>query len=1154
MKKLFTLCVVLLAMLSSANLKAGTFSGGFVKDTLFTPNPGYFYAIIGLNASEGSWPADTYMHFAYVKNAGVYVEAPSDTTAAKYMWSIDSTTTTGKYTLKNVVTGLYIDGISASTEYAIASCSATQGLFSINDLRKATNKTAPLYTCATSGKSYAAYQPFQLLYSTNRTLTKANFWRKLALSRSDAVTFLYGVSKSSVYTGLLNTAIANAQTVAARTVAEGTGLLEYKAGVKAGLNTAIADAQTALTGGAWATMATALATLNAAVDTFKVNVNVPEGKYNLMSGSKYVALLNESTLTLAGTADSVALLNGSKNSAGKIILMSGTNYVQPAGTLTTTATAYEPIVDNGTVTLVSGTDTVKINGASAFTMSVVATPMKPELQSLSPANGATAADTSDISITFDQNIMVVDAAKITINGEQATYSVTEKVLTITNPMTIKTQYTVIVDKGAIANKNDAALVADSIGFSFTTFSPYWRDKVTMLGAGTLTAGTAYALFIRGGTSGYMQGGQISCSTTDTLNTTLANVDRSFWIPVLTDTVNKVWNFKNYESSKYLGFRMSDSSLVVSETPVGWQMSLIGSNATYNWQNNYAFWPSVADTDGAYDFVVNPATLKIVKLTAAATATNCICPIVSPVSAANTQVYNPDYYVTLNARAGYQFYQDGSTLVYGTPTDVTYGQWKYVRLSNGRYTFQNRATGDYMTCVNDTVASVLPESSTGSKEWGMIYNSTQNSTTYWYNAWSNKYAVIGKYGLTPSAVMSSYNGGNSSSTGAAMVRPVLTSVTLIVGGGQPVVSVPSVSASSINLSWTENEEAANYIVRLTDTLSYSNGDSIGVDNLGNKIYEQIPYITDSLCASIDTIAALEFKETNLDANVKYWFTVTPVSASGLIGTTSAIGNAETVGLDKFVPAAPSVGTITMKTVALSWIENEEAVSYTISYWTKADSSDMKQITDTHTSCVIPNLLANTTVYACLRINGIALVVSNPSEIVNATTLAYSTLVANLPTATVLSDTSASITWNPFVDAVSYHLYITSTASKLTTVAAVDVSDTTLVKGGLSSYTTYYYQVASVDVNGVESKRSTAKTFRTLTVSLDKTPQTKISVLTEASSIRVLHAKEQMVSVYSITGKKICSQYLTSDDECLNMAFSQGLYLIRVNSMTVKALVR
>jgi hypothetical protein len=1153
MKKLFTFCVALMAMLSSVTLAAETYSGGFVKDTIFVPNKDYFYAVIGLNASEASWPADTYMHFAYVNNASVSVEAPSDTTATKYMWSIDSTTTVGKYTFKNVATGFYIDGLNAGTQYAAATCSATQGLFSINDLRKATNKTAPLYTCATSGKSYAAYQPFQLLYSTNRTLTKANFWRSLALSRSDAVTFFYGVPKTTIYTRMLNEKIVAAQAVAARTTTEGTGLLQYKSGVKANLNTAITNAQTALSGGLWPSMETALTTLNAAVDTFKVNVNLPEGKYNLMAGSKYVALLNDSTLTLASIADSAAILNGTKNDAGKVVLMSGTNYVQPAGTLKTTATAYEPIVNNGVITLVSGADTVKVEGSSAFTMSVVVLPMKPALKSLTPVSGATSADTSDIKIEFDQNIKVIDATKITLNGVQATFSVTDKTLTISDPLAIKTKYTVIVDKGAVSNLSDATLVADSVGFSFTTFSPYWRDKVTMLGATTLAANTAYAFFIRGGTSGYMQGGQISCNANDTLNTTLANADRSFWVPVLADTINKVWNFRNYESNKYLGYKMADSSLVVSETPVGWQMSLVGNNATYNWQNNYAFWPSVADTDGAYDFVVNPGTLKVVELTAAATTTHCICPMVSPVSYGNTQVYTTDYYVTLNARAGYQFYQDGTTLVYGTPTDATYGQWKYLRLANGRYTFQNRATGDYMTCVADTIASVLPAGSAGSKEWGIIFNSTQSSTTQWYNVWSNKYALIGKYGVTPSAVMSSANGGNSTSTGAAMLRPVATTVSLIVGGGQPVVSVPSVTAKSIKLSWTENKEAANYIVRLTDTLSYSNGDSIGVDALGNKIYAQIPYIKDSLCTSIDTIAALEANLTDLKTNVTYYFTVTPMSTSGLLGTTSAMGNAETVGIDKFTPAAPTVGTITMKTIALSWIKNEEATSYTLSYWTKADSSDMKHLTDTLTSCVITDLLANTSVYACLKVNSGALV-SKASGSVNVTTLAYSTLVANLPTAVALSDTAVSIAWKPFVDAVSYNIYITNNFSKINTVAAINVTDTINVVKGLSALTTYYYQVAAVDVAGVESKRSNAKTIKTLTVGLEETPQAKWSVRTEASSLRIRNAKDQLVTVYSITGKKVCTQYVTSDDERLSTTLGQGLYLVRVNNMTVKALVK
>jgi len=118
------------------------------------------------------------------------------------------------------------------------------------------------------------------------------------------------------------------------------------------------------------------------------------------------------------------------------------------------------------------------------------------------------------------------------------------------------------------------------------------------------------------------------------------------------------------------------------------------------------------------------------------------------------------------------------------------------------------------------------------------------------------------------------------------------------------------------------------------------------------------------------------------------------------------------------------------------------------------------------------------------------------------------------------------------------------------------------GGLKANTNYYIQVCAVNDKGALSSRSNTKIQKTASLltekasitDVNKSEMSELGVITGPSSIRILNAQDKVVTVYSITGKKICSQMVTSSDEILNTELAKGLYMVKVDDQTIKALIK
>ncbi len=965
-----------------------------------------------------------------------------------------------------------------------------------------------------------------------------------------------------------------------------SGVLGYKAGSKAKLTSAIAASKAVYDNAASTAdqLLAAINSLNTALNNFDVSKTPIAADFLLNKGGKFL-LATDATATYADTT-TLGSANAQKQATlwavatdanGYVKFVNGVKYLQMDGKTGTTATSYRMVVNDKTFKLnkVGTKDFFAIGTDSVFDLFTLTIPIKPvalaKLPSASPVDTTGAV----IKVSFNQNIKIKSPNGLKVNGVVTPATVVEKDLIFNYKLAIKTDYTVTIDSAAIVNKADETLVSNAISYSFRTYSPYLRDKQTMLGSGTFVGKGVYALFGPGSANGYTNTQkQIAGNKKDSLWCDLSNSLYSQWYLVLADSSKNIWNVKNYTSGKYLSYKAADSTLVMSTTPSEWQISLNASAPADNdYQNVYTFWPGVDDKNLFYDYAIRVDSMRVGKVVANGTVSNGtfrICPMES-LTYGTPQNFTETSYIKIGARnTGERFYQiKGDPKIYfkndADHTVVSGGHWKIDRKANGRYVFQNRLTGQYLTYINDSTLQTVATYTEGSddQEWVIMFHCSKDATNF-YTVQGRRLVLYGGTVNGGYGSLTMRNAGNAtaSSGGCARMCLVSTGVSYVQGEGQPVINVASVTAKSVTLSWNQNKEASRYVVRGSEKVFYNNGDSIGVDPVsGATVYKQIPYIKDSLCVKIDTVSELSYKFANLKTNVDYYFTVQPIDPTGLFGLNSDVKTVQTVSIDKFTPAAPIVGAVTMKTVEFKWAANPEAIRYTLYYWTKPDSSDLKAAYVTTTSYVVSDIPASTTVYASL-VQREEYLWSKSSPIVSATTLPYSSLKMSLPNTSNVKDYMMCISWDEAVDAVSYNVYYTDDITKIGSVAPVNVPSISMYIGGLKANTNYYIQVCAVNNKGALSSRSNTKIQKTASLlnekasitDVNKSEVSELGVITGPSSIRILNAQDKVVTVYSITGKKIYSQMVSSSDEVLNTELAKGLYMVKVDDQTIKALIK
>ena len=236
------------------------------------------------------------------------------------------------------------------------------------------------------------------------------------------------------------------------------------------------------------------------------------------------------------------------------------------------------------------------------------------------------------------------------------------------------------------------------------------------------------------------------------------------------------------------------------------------------------------------------------------------------------------------------------------------------------------------------------------------------------------------------------------------------------------------------------------------------------------------------------------------------------------------------------------------IRLSWSAVEKAAEYKI-YW---GENVVAQVADT--TCLIENLAPSTEYcYAVLSLNG-TIESFEKSDFACAMTHDLKPAVPANVVATATSTSAITLTWNAAANAKAYNVYYNGELLK----ANVYVTSYNIIN--LEKDTEYCYTVSAV--NGAEesaqSEEACAKTLNDEGVSEFATT---FNIYPNPVNDKLFIEAEtniEEVSVYTITGVKVCDEQCTMNNVQLNVSdLNSGVYFVKVvtnNGETVKRFIK
>jgi Ferredoxin len=285
---------------------------------------------------------------------------------------------------------------------------------------------------------------------------------------------------------------------------------------------------------------------------------------------------------------------------------------------------------------------------------------------------------------------------------------------------------------------------------------------------------------------------------------------------------------------------------------------------------------------------------------------------------------------------------------------------------------------------------------------------------------------------------------SNSAGQSAVSTTVTATTLappLQPPSAPALTATSRSDTSIQVSWQQVQNAANYIIERSTA---SSG----------------PF------SAICTTAALAWTNTKLGPNTAYYYRGKATNSAGASGYSATVS--ATTAVRVAVPSGLASGAVTSTSITITWQAAAGAQSYKI-YRSSSATGTFASVGIATVAQYADNGLTPSAIYyyKVSSVNG-----TNESAQSAALSVTTSTAAPVAPTgvaATPISSSSITVSWTAVTGATGYIVYggaSSSSLSQLGTPATTSYSHT-----GLTAGTTYYYAVAATNASGTSARSTT-----------------------------------------------------------------------------------
>jgi fibronectin type 3 domain-containing protein len=217
--------------------------------------------------------------------------------------------------------------------------------------------------------------------------------------------------------------------------------------------------------------------------------------------------------------------------------------------------------------------------------------------------------------------------------------------------------------------------------------------------------------------------------------------------------------------------------------------------------------------------------------------------------------------------------------------------------------------------------------------------------------------------------------------------------------------------------------------------------------------------------------ISYTDTGLSPNTTYYYAVKSVNSAGVESDFSSYASATTSSPPPSPPANITATAQSSSSIRVSWYSVSGVANYNV-YRSTSPSGTYSLVAAslTGTSYTDTGLSPNTTYYYAVKSVNSAGVESDFSSYTYATTSSPPPSPPANITATVQSSSSITVSWYSVSGAATYSVYRSSSESGTYSLVVVSWTGTSYTDTGLSSHTTYYYKVKSVNSTGAESEFS------------------------------------------------------------------------------------